>query len=361
MCLPPPLPFSSPVVIPTDEEVAVFKQSAIPVDTLTSSEQFLAAMAQVPRLRTKVQVMIFVRHFDAVVKDAMEALATVQQACKQVRGSALLRFILAACLAAGNELNAGTARGSALGVRLDSLSKLADLKVTSVSAVVVQPRKPSSVPAARPDSMKPQRGPAAPAPAADDSGGGGSDSEPRPGSVSGAVARATSFLEFVAAAMGEAALVAPGQELAAELEAVGAASRWTQGELVEALSSLERGMAAARDERAAALSGAAAAAAGGDTTEGHFALWLGDFLEAAEARQVELVDAAAACREAFQGLAIFLGEKADTTAPETMFGALWSFVLDFDKALRHVMPPPLLPPPPATAGTGAAPVAMVAT
>ena len=49
----------------------------------------------------------------------------------QVLGSQRLRLALAAALDAGHELNEGTALGSAAGIRVDSLAKLAALKVSN--------------------------------------------------------------------------------------------------------------------------------------------------------------------------------------------------------------------------------------
>jgi hypothetical protein len=59
-------------------------------------------------------VLIFIRQFGALVADTGAALRTVQQACGQVRESRLLRRVLAVVLAAGNHLNAGTARGECI-------------------------------------------------------------------------------------------------------------------------------------------------------------------------------------------------------------------------------------------------------
>ena len=53
-----------------------------------------------------------------------------QQACGEVRRSEELKAVLTVALAAGNALNAGTARGDAAGFTLDSLHKLSDVRST---------------------------------------------------------------------------------------------------------------------------------------------------------------------------------------------------------------------------------------
>lgn len=53
----------------------------------------------------------------------------IEKACGQVRNSKRLALTMHAVVLIGNEMNAGTARGNAAGVRIDCLPKLADIKV----------------------------------------------------------------------------------------------------------------------------------------------------------------------------------------------------------------------------------------
>lgn len=62
-------------------------------------------------------------------KSAHESIKVVATACQQVRGSNNLLQLLRLVLATGNLLNAGTNRGNAQGIKLDTLMKLADVKV----------------------------------------------------------------------------------------------------------------------------------------------------------------------------------------------------------------------------------------
>lgn len=56
------------------------------------------------------------------------AVECVEAACAEVRGAGRLGQVLRAVLATGNMLNAGTHRGQAAGIKLESLTKLADVK-----------------------------------------------------------------------------------------------------------------------------------------------------------------------------------------------------------------------------------------
>lgn len=64
------------------------------------------------------------------VGGAKASIDSVDVACQQVGSSQHLQGVLRAVLAVGNALNTGTARAQANGVKLDSLMKLADMKVT---------------------------------------------------------------------------------------------------------------------------------------------------------------------------------------------------------------------------------------
>ena len=64
------------------------------------------------------------------LQSARSALASVQAACEAVRSSQGFLAVLRAVLAAGNTLNHGTARGNAAAIKLESLSKLVDMKVS---------------------------------------------------------------------------------------------------------------------------------------------------------------------------------------------------------------------------------------
>ena len=60
-----------------------------------------------------MHALIFRRQFEALCAEALSGMEVLRQACTEVRGSARWRRLLAAVLAAGNRLNAGTVRGNA--------------------------------------------------------------------------------------------------------------------------------------------------------------------------------------------------------------------------------------------------------
>ncbi|CAH2061112.1 unnamed protein product [Thlaspi arvense] len=96
---------------PTKEEAEVLKGYTGDKETLGRCEQFFLELLKVPRVETKLRVFSFKIQFHS-----------------QVRGSAKLKRIMQTILSLGNALNHGTARGSAIGFRLDSLLKLTDTR-----------------------------------------------------------------------------------------------------------------------------------------------------------------------------------------------------------------------------------------
>ena len=70
-----------------------------------------------------------------IVESAVESIAVVDEACKQIAASKGLREILSCVLASGNLLNSGTNRANALGIKMENLLKLNDVRVCSTPSL----------------------------------------------------------------------------------------------------------------------------------------------------------------------------------------------------------------------------------
>ncbi|KAL3144292.1 hypothetical protein ABBQ32_004056 [Trebouxia sp. C0010 RCD-2024] len=110
---------------------------------LSSPERFLYVIGQVPRLRAKTAALIFREQFDSLVKDISSAMHVIRSAVQQIRKGPRLQRVIQGVLTVGNAVNVGTAYGNAQGIKLDSLLKLADVKVVTPA---------STMPAKSPDS-----------------------------------------------------------------------------------------------------------------------------------------------------------------------------------------------------------------
>ncbi|KAL2929961.1 Formin-like protein 13 [Bienertia sinuspersici] len=113
---------------PTKEEMELLKGYKGEVDKLGKCEQFFLELMRVPRVEAKLRVFSFKMQFSTQVSDLRKSLNTVSSAADQIRSSVKLKRIMQTVLSLGNALNQGTARGSAVGFRLDSLLKLTETR-----------------------------------------------------------------------------------------------------------------------------------------------------------------------------------------------------------------------------------------
>lgn len=113
------------------EELEMAKNFAAPeeeVAKLNPAESLAYHVARVPRWTAKVKAMMTMRTAEEVEDEIRVSLTDVISASKEVLNSDRLQKILAMVLAIGNFLNAGTAKGSARGFKLEALTKLSEIK-----------------------------------------------------------------------------------------------------------------------------------------------------------------------------------------------------------------------------------------
>ncbi|OVA13407.1 Tensin phosphatase [Macleaya cordata] len=116
---------------PTKEEMELLKNYNGNKENLGKCEQFFLELMKVPRVESKLRVFFFKIQFGSQISDFRRSLNTVNSACEEVRNSIKLKEIMKKILYLGNTLNQGTARGSAIGFRLDSLLKLTDTRASN--------------------------------------------------------------------------------------------------------------------------------------------------------------------------------------------------------------------------------------
>ncbi|KAK8553612.1 hypothetical protein V6N13_062411 [Hibiscus sabdariffa] len=109
---------------PTKEEIELLKGYKGDKENLGKCEQFFLELMKVPRVESKLRVFLFKMQFDSQASELRNSLGIV-------RNSVKLKRIMQTILSLGNVLNQGTARGSAVGFRLDSLLKLTDTRARS--------------------------------------------------------------------------------------------------------------------------------------------------------------------------------------------------------------------------------------
>ncbi|KAG8079893.1 hypothetical protein GUJ93_ZPchr0007g4567 [Zizania palustris] len=116
---------------PTKEEMELLKNYTGDKENLGKCEKFFLELMKVPRMESKLRVFSFKIQFGSQVADLRKNLNTIDSSCNEIRSSLKLKEIMKKILLLGNTLNQGTARGAAVGFRLDSLLKLTDTRATN--------------------------------------------------------------------------------------------------------------------------------------------------------------------------------------------------------------------------------------
>lgn len=104
---------------PTKEEMEMLKNYNGDRAMLGKCEQFFLELMKVPRVESKLRVFAFKITFSSQVDELRVNLDTINAASREVRESAKLRQVMQTILTLGNALNQGTARGSAVGFKLE--------------------------------------------------------------------------------------------------------------------------------------------------------------------------------------------------------------------------------------------------
>ncbi|CAH1428330.1 unnamed protein product [Lactuca virosa] len=115
---------------PTNEEMEQLKKFTDDYETLGKREQYFLELMKVPRMDAKLRAFLFKIKFNVQLSEFKTSLNTVNSACDEVRRSTKLKEIMKRILYLGNTLNQGTARGAAVGFKLDSLLILTDTRAS---------------------------------------------------------------------------------------------------------------------------------------------------------------------------------------------------------------------------------------
>lgn len=93
-------------------------------EELGPADKLCFELSDVPILDRRLSTFVLAYELDLNLADVQNDLRTFHVACRDVRLSAELRRLLRLVLRVGNALNAGSSRGDAKGISLDSLLKV---------------------------------------------------------------------------------------------------------------------------------------------------------------------------------------------------------------------------------------------
>jgi len=303
-------------------------------DELTLPEYFLVQSALIPRVQQKVQALVFMGQFDSLTEDILGGLECVIAGCKKVHSSRAFRDLLSIIVTVGNTLNAASVRGNAVGVKLDVLSKLTDVKIT---------KRPSA-----PDVTKFMKafgvsgnslGTTKTKSEGEDEIEEGNDMDQDIAStidkekleqgVFLALQHASNLLEFVAA-------IASGREvpiwnITNELSILKECSTHTQSDLEQAVSTVKEGMETAHKECKCCMGHPDDNRADHPSDDRKFAAVIKEFQARARPVVLEIQNKRSQCLQDFEDLTKYLG-IAEGSQPEELFGGIWNFATSLERA-----------------------------
>ncbi|XP_044520459.1 protein diaphanous homolog 1 [Gracilinanus agilis] len=116
--------------MPEPEQLKMLSELKDEYDDLAESEQFGVVMGAVPRLRPRLNAILFKLQFNEQVENIKPEIVSVTAACEEVRKSESFSSLLEITLLVGNFMNAGSRNAGAFGFNISFLCKLRDTKST---------------------------------------------------------------------------------------------------------------------------------------------------------------------------------------------------------------------------------------
>nr|XP_020758547.1 protein diaphanous homolog 1 isoform X2 [Odocoileus virginianus texanus] len=116
--------------MPEPEQLKMLSELKDEYDDLAESEQFGVVMGAVPRLRPRLNAILFKLQFGEQVENIKPEIVSVTAACEELRKSENFSSLLEITLLVGNYMNAGSRNAGAFGFSISFLCKLRDTKST---------------------------------------------------------------------------------------------------------------------------------------------------------------------------------------------------------------------------------------
>ncbi|KAM6148803.1 protein diaphanous homolog 1 [Erethizon dorsatum] len=116
--------------MPEPEQLKVLSELKDEYNDLAESEQFGVVMGTVPRLRPRLNAILFKLQFSEQVENIKPEIVSVTAACEELRKSESFSSLLEITLLVGNYMNAGSRNAGAFGFNISFLCKLRDTKST---------------------------------------------------------------------------------------------------------------------------------------------------------------------------------------------------------------------------------------
>lgn len=123
--------------LPTTEEAALVSGYAGDKTVLGEAEKFILEIAKVKRYAPRMECLVYRLSFPSRYTELSASLSNLHKACDEVKGSRLLKTLLAMVLKLGNTLNGSEEANGIKGFTVDSLLRLAHTKAVNQKTTVL--------------------------------------------------------------------------------------------------------------------------------------------------------------------------------------------------------------------------------
>ncbi|EGG05616.1 uncharacterized protein MELLADRAFT_64018 [Melampsora larici-populina 98AG31] len=117
---------------PTPQEIQAIESFEGAKTTLSTADQYVMKVMDIPRLQHRLTTMIYRRRFVDEINDLGPELGVLRSATAEVQRSSKLKRIMLYVLEFGNILNSSTFRGNAPGFEISALSKHQELDILGI-------------------------------------------------------------------------------------------------------------------------------------------------------------------------------------------------------------------------------------
>ncbi|KAL8194406.1 UNVERIFIED_CONTAM: Protein diaphanous 1 [Gekko kuhli] len=115
-------------LMPEPDKLKMIAELKGEYNELAEPEQFGVVISSVPRLRPRLNAILFRLQFSEQVENIKPEIVAVTAACEEVRKSESFSSLLSIILLVGNYMNAGSMNAGAFGFNISFLCKLRDTK-----------------------------------------------------------------------------------------------------------------------------------------------------------------------------------------------------------------------------------------
>lgn len=125
-------------ILPTSEEVRAVQEYSGDRAELGNIELLFLELGTIPDLTKRIKAWSIQLRYKQQVIEAQEQVQMLLKACEEIETSSALKQTLKVILAVGNYLNGTSARGGAVGFKLDLLVKIENLKAADHKTTLLQ-------------------------------------------------------------------------------------------------------------------------------------------------------------------------------------------------------------------------------